>query len=64
MAKDFNIRNEPCDCPVGWCRHFVDPPDDCIHRLDGDVRVIECLICKAATWHQDGRCLRCLKVRA
>src|SRR5260370_620506 len=39
---DFAIRNEPCDCQPDFCWRFVDPPSDCVHHLDGDVRVKTC----------------------
>lgn len=58
------LRNEPCDCPEGVCAAFVEPPSECINRLTGEVMTHHCVVCnpgrpEAASWHQDGRCLRC-----
>ena len=60
MTKDFNIHNEPCDCPPGQCAHFLDNDAACINRLSGDVRVLSCETCGGCgTWHQDRKCLKC-----
>lgn len=58
--SSINIVNEPCTCPAGQCMHFVEDDAHCINRLVGDVRTQICVPCGASTWHQDGRCLRCL----
>lgn len=63
MNRGHEIHNEPCDCPKGGCRHFVEPDSECINRLAGDVRTLNCKVCSpagtGATWHQDGECVRC-----
>lgn len=59
---EINIRNEPCDCPQGQCAEMLDRDELCINRLRGDVRTMDCPRCRAATWHHDGKCLRCPKV--
>lgn len=48
-----------CECPPDRCAAFVDPPSHCVHRLDGVVVVLPCETCKAGTWHQNGKCLKC-----
>lgn len=59
----ISLRNEPCDCPEGVCRAFVEPVSECINRLTGDVQTMHCEVCdpggQSFQWHQDGRCLRC-----
>ena len=55
----LDLHNEPCACPVGQCAHFLENDDQCVNRLTGEVRVLRCGACKAGTWHQDGKCLRC-----
>lgn len=60
----IRIRNEPCECPLGECRHFVDDDAHCINRQSGDVVTDRCAACEAFTWHRDGRCLRCLYLAA
>lgn len=60
----ITLHNEPCDCPAGVCMAFVEPADECINRLRGEVVTRNCAVCdprgSGATWHHDGQCLRCL----
>lgn len=59
----ITLHNEPCDCPEGVCMAFVEPADECINRLRGDVVTMHCEVCdpggQSSGWHQDGQCLRC-----
>lgn len=55
--------NTKCDCK-DQCKEFVDPLEDCINRLDGDIATAHCEKCnpmnvEAHTWHQDGKCIKC-----
>lgn len=52
------LHNEPCDCPKGWCEHFLHDDSKCINRLP-DASVKACGICLSMTWHSNGECLRC-----
>lgn len=56
---EINIHNEPCNCPPGQCAEMIERDENCINRLSGDVRTINCETCGAHTWHQNSRCLRC-----
>lgn len=56
----FRIHHEPCECPPGDCAHFVDDDANCINRRRGHVVTDLCAACQAFTWHEDGRCLRCI----
>jgi hypothetical protein len=47
-----------CSCTTK-CAHFVEPMEDCIYRLPGDIRTQKCETCDSFTWHQDSTCLRC-----
>jgi hypothetical protein len=55
----FRDYEQPCNCHEGDCRLFVSPPDTCVNRLSGEVKVQHCDACDAGTWHHNGNCLRC-----
>ena len=59
MSSVPELYNEPCDCPPGQCAGFLDNDADCINRLSGEVKTMNCEKCTGATWHQNGECLRC-----
>lgn len=47
-----------CNCQPNECVKCVDPPENCIYRLDGEVTMGECQKCGMA-WLLNGECLRC-----
>jgi len=57
------ISADRCDCAPGHCARFVEPPESCVSRLDGEVVTAVCLVCdptaRSAGWHHNGQCLRC-----
>lgn len=64
VSEPILITNDPCGCPADTCVYFVEPAEHCINRLSGEVCTRHCDRCHpgnptAATWHQNGECLRC-----
>jgi hypothetical protein len=53
----ITILNEPCRCAPGKCAHGL-PDDQCINRHAAAVTEF-CSNCRAHTWHEYGKCLRC-----
>lgn len=58
---EFDEGSEPCACPEGFCASFVEPTEDCVFRLRGELKAHPCVNgkCQGSTWHLDGGCLRC-----
>jgi hypothetical protein len=64
MVRNWDIHNEPCNCEPGQCASYVEDDAHCINRLSGDVQVQDCAQCGGlGTWHQNGECLRCRRMR-
>jgi hypothetical protein len=56
------FKHEPCECPPNTCLKQVEPPADCVNRLQGVVEAAACPICKGETIHHNGTCLRCQRM--
>lgn len=58
------LRGDKCSCEPGTCAKGVEPTNDCIMRLDGNVEAVECKICGGQTWHHNGACIKCAREKA
>lgn len=52
----------PCQCAETQCLKGVQPPSDCVNRLQGTVKTATCSTCQAETVHHNGECLRCQRL--
>lgn len=56
------VKADRCDCQPGICQKGVVPPEDCIARLDNVISA-PCAKCEANTWHHEGKCIRCSRLK-
>lgn len=50
-----------CTCDPWSCARKVEPPSDCLFRLEGGVTLLECPAHRGLTWHHNGECCTCAK---